>query len=45
MTTRMSWFEEFDGWRKHAPALEDQVWTQRWRRGDLLIWDNRSVMH
>ncbi len=26
-------------------ALPDAVWTQQWRVGDLLIWDNRSVMH
>ena len=26
-------------------ALEDAVWTQQWHRGDLVIWDNRSVMH
>ena len=26
-------------------ALPDATWTQRWRIGDLLIWDNRSVMH
>ena len=29
---------------QHAtrPAL---VWTQRWQTGDLLIWDNRRVLH
>ena len=21
------------------------VWRQEWERGDLIIWDNRSVMH
>ena len=26
-------------------ALPDAIWTQRWRVGDLLIWDNRSIMH
>ena len=26
-------------------ALPDAVWTQQWRPGDLVIWDNRSVMH
>ena len=26
-------------------ALPDAIWTQQWRVGDLLIWDNRSVMH
>jgi len=26
-------------------ALPDAVWTQQWRVGDLLVWDNRSVMH
>ena len=26
-------------------ALPDSVWTQRWQPRDLLIWDNRSVMH
>ena len=26
-------------------ALDDAVWTQQWQRRDLVIWDNRSVMH
>ena len=26
-------------------ALDDAVWSQQWQRGDLVIWDNRSVMH
>ena len=26
-------------------ALPDATWTQQWQVGDLLIWDNRSVMH
>ncbi|MCY4059063.1 MAG: TauD/TfdA family dioxygenase [Gammaproteobacteria bacterium] len=26
-------------------ARPDATWTQQWRVGDLLIWDNRSVMH
>ncbi len=26
-------------------ALPDATWTQHWRPGDLLVWDNRSVMH
>ena len=30
-------------WR-HVGQPED-TWTQRWRPGDLVIWDNRSVMH
>ena len=32
-----------DIWR--YVALPDAVWTQQWRPGDLVIWDNRSVMH
>ena len=26
-------------------ALPDATWTQQWQVGDLIIWDNRSVMH
>lgn len=26
-------------------ALPDAIWTQQWQVGDLLVWDNRSVMH
>ena len=26
-------------------ALEDNVIIQQWRVGDLIIWDNRSVLH
>ena len=26
-------------------ALQDHCWTQQWQPGDLVIWDNRCVMH
>ena len=26
-------------------ALPGDTWTQQWRVGDLVIWDNRTVMH
>jgi taurine dioxygenase len=26
-------------------ALPDHVWTQSWRVGDLIMWDNRCLMH
>jgi taurine dioxygenase len=27
-------------------AIQDRfVWTQEWRRGDMVMWDNRCVMH
>ena len=30
-------------WRR--VALPGSTWTQQWQPGDLVIWDNRSVMH
>jgi taurine dioxygenase len=29
----------------HATGNPDLVWTQVWRTGDLILWDNRCVMH
>ena len=29
----------------HAEDLGARTWHQRWRVGDLAIWDNRCVMH
>ena len=26
-------------------ALPGTTWTQQWQPGDMVIWDNRSVMH
>ena len=26
-------------------ALPENVWTQEWRVGDLIVWDNRCTMH
>ncbi len=28
----------------HAARPED-VWTQEWQVGDLIVWDNRCTMH
>ena len=30
-------------WSYAAPA--QFVWTQQWRVGDVVIWDNRSALH
>jgi taurine dioxygenase len=29
----------------HAGGNPDFVWTQVWQTGDLILWDNRCVMH
>ena len=29
----------------HAEVLGTRTWHQRWQAGDLVIWDNRCVMH
>ena len=26
-------------------ARPENVWRQRWRPGDVIIWDNRCVLH
>jgi taurine dioxygenase len=26
-------------------ALPENTWTQRWRKGDVIVWDNRRVLH
>jgi len=28
-----------------SAALPENVWTQEWRVGDLIVWDNRCTMH
>lgn len=28
-----------------AAAHPEDIWTQEWKEGDLIIWDNRSTMH
>ena len=28
-----------------AAAREEFCWYQRWRLGDMVIWDNRCTMH
>ncbi|MEI6318357.1 MAG: TauD/TfdA family dioxygenase [Pseudomonadota bacterium] len=33
-----------DGLWVHATRAR-HVWTHRWRAGDLVVWDNRSVVH
>ena len=36
--------ELLDELSQHA-ALPDHVWRQQWRHFDLIIWDNRRVLH
>ena len=32
-------------WSYVANAQPDLVWTQQWRLGDMIMWDNRQTMH
>jgi alpha-ketoglutarate-dependent 2,4-dichlorophenoxyacetate dioxygenase len=36
--------ELIDGLLERATRPQD-IWTQRWRAGDTLIWDNRCILH
>ncbi|MCH9673499.1 MAG: TauD/TfdA family dioxygenase, partial [Gammaproteobacteria bacterium] len=29
----------------HYAAHDDDCWTQQWKTGDVVLWDNRAVMH
>ena len=29
----------------HYAASDENIWTQRWEVGDVIIWDNRRVLH
>ena len=38
--------EENKAGQQTTPATADaQTWRHHWRAGDLVLWDNRCVMH
>ena len=37
--------ELLDALWDHTTGNPDFVWTQTWKNGDLVLWDNRCVMH
>lgn len=40
-----SWFEELYDWVEKYCANEANRYKWQWKEGDLIIWDNRAVMH
>ena len=31
--------------RRRGVTLDENVWTQHWQPGDVIVWDNRRVLH